>query len=69
MEEVAGVYAETKILELGGPETSVRLSETRPARKPMTRMKTIALIDARLEIPEVNREDKGAFRLFIRAGP
>jgi hypothetical protein len=35
----------------------------------MTRMKTIALIDARLEIPEVNREDKGAFRLFIRAGP
>ena len=53
IEEAAGVYAETKI-ETGGTETSVRSSGARPARKRMTRMKTIALIDTRLEVPGVS---------------
>jgi hypothetical protein len=52
--EAAGVYAETKIEETGGTETSVRSSGARSARKRMTRMKTIALIDTRLELPGVS---------------
>jgi hypothetical protein len=38
----------------GGTETSVRSSGVRLARKRMTRMKTIALIDTRLEVPGVS---------------
>jgi hypothetical protein len=52
--EAAGVYAETKIEETGGTETSVRSSGARSARKRMTRMKTIALIGTRLELPGVS---------------
>jgi hypothetical protein len=54
IEEAAGVYAETKIEETGGTETSVRSSGARSARKRMTRMKAIALIDTRLDVPGVS---------------
>jgi hypothetical protein len=60
IEEAAGVYAETKIEELAErklrfdhPELAQQWDKIQTQRTRITRMKTIALIDTRLEVPGV----------------
>jgi hypothetical protein len=60
-EEAAGVYAETKIAELAErklrfdhPELAQEWDKIQTQRTRITRMKTIALIDTRSEVPGVS---------------
>jgi hypothetical protein len=54
IKEVAGLYAETKIEELAERKLRFGHPELAQPRKRMTRIKTIALIDTRLEVPGVS---------------